>query len=254
MEFKTQIAYSDSDSILLYGQNLCDDILGKVNLGDLAFIAAKGGTLPTPEESTMLNAIMVALSEHGFTPSSVSARLTYLGAPEAVQAAVAAGLLGAGSVYLGSMESTAHLLQHSLQNEQDRPLKDIAIEIVDSYTSNDKRLPGFGHPIHKVKDPRSVKLMEIAKENGFKGKYCDLLMNIHDELIKKREKHIVLNASGVVGCILSDMGFHWKIVKTFSVAARAVGLIGHILEEQVDGISQELWDYMQENTVYHPKG
>lgn len=243
--YRTGIAYSDEENIFVHGYNL-SELLGEIGLADMAFLGAKG-RIPDTNESKMLNAIMVALSEHGFTPSTMSARLTYLGAPESVQAAVAAGLLGAGSVYLGSMEKTAELLQaHHKEMEQEQ-IDKIAKKIVDT----NERLPGFGHPIHKHTDPRTKRLFELADELGFYKENCLLINEIHQALIKKKKKHIVLNASGAVGAILTDMNFDSKIIKCFAVAARSVGLIGHILEEsQEKGIGQELWDHVQRNTEY----
>ncbi|MBB6454577.1 citrate synthase [Salirhabdus euzebyi] len=249
MKFNTSIGFSDSENILIYGKDLCNDLIGNVNLGDMAFIAATH-RLPTENESRMLNAIMVALCEHGFTPSSISTRLTYLGAPESTQAAVAAGLLGAGNVYLGSMESTARVLQESVGFYGNLDNDEMVNKILSNY--KDKRFPGFGHPIHKQVDPRSKKLFEMAENLGFKKGYSKLITDIHKSLCEIKQKEIVLNASGAVGAILSDMGFKWNIVKCFALAARSVGLIGHILEEQgKDRISQDLWDYVQENTKYN---
>lgn len=250
MSFSTKIAASDSDTISIYGHDLCEDIIGNVNLGDMAFIAAKGN-LPSKNESKMLNAIMVSLSEHGFTPSSMAARLTYLGAPEAVQASIAAGLLGAGTVYLGSMESSAKVLQEGLGKDNSTNISKMANNIVDQFEG--EKFPGFGHPIHKKFDPRTKKLFELAEELGFKLQHCHLLIEVHKVYVEKNKKHLAINASGAVAAILSDMGFDWGIVKCFALAARAVGLIGHILEEQTDGISQDLWDYVQKNTNYTPK-
>ncbi|QUW21281.1 citryl-CoA lyase [Sporosarcina sp. Marseille-Q4063] len=249
MKFQTKIAVSDLDNIQVHGYDLCSDLIGTVNLGDMAYISAKGN-IPTKEESDMLNAIMVALTEHGFTPSSISARLTILGAPESLQNAVAAGILGAGSVYLGSMEFTAKMLQEAFVQQKEVSVEILAKTVVEKYEG--EKIPGFGHPIHKVEDPRTTRLFQLAEELGFKGHHCKLVLEVQKQINIKKKTPIVLNASGAVAAILSDMDFKWSIVKCFSLAARAVGLIGHIIEEQQNGVSQKLWDYIQENTEYRP--
>src|SRR5690606_23324383 len=118
MKFETRVGKSTPDKIFVHGYDLTEDLIGNITLADMAFLGAKHRK-PTENESKMLNAILVAICEHGFTPSSISTRLTYLGAPEAVQAAVASGLLGAGTVYLGAMEDVAEMLQKAFQKYGD---------------------------------------------------------------------------------------------------------------------------------------
>jgi citrate synthase len=254
MKFETKIGKSKTDSIYVHGYNLTDDLIGEITLADMAFLGALHRR-PTFEESKMLNACMVAVCEHGFTPSSISARLTYLGAPEAVQAAVAAGLLGAGSVYLGAMENTAQMLQeawHTYGNDQD--ITKIARNILEFRKEKKIQVFGFGHPIHKPIDPRSIKLFTLAEELGFSGKHSALMKEIHQQFSEQKGKQITLNAAGAIGAIFSDMNLHYSVVKSFAVAARAVGLIGHIVEEIESGrkksMAQKLYDHIEENTLY----
>ena len=254
MEFKTKIGVSETDAIHVHGYNLTDDLIGEITLADMAFLGS-AHRKPTVNESRMLNACMVAICEHGFTPSSISARLTYLGAPEAVQAAVAAGLLGAGSVYLGAMEYVAQMLQEGLQkNEYQQDVKIIAKNIMDEQKEKGLQLPGFGHPIHRPVDPRTPKLFALAEELGFSGKHVAIMKEIHEQFSDKKGKKITLNVAGAIGAVLSDMNLHYSVVKSFAVAARAVGLIAHIVEEIEAGrkecFAQKLYDHVEENTVY----
>ena len=57
----------------------------------------------------------------GSRPTVLAARLTYPGAPEALQGAIAAGLLGGGSVFLGVAEDTARFLDEILAGRATRP-------------------------------------------------------------------------------------------------------------------------------------
>lgn len=233
---KSDIGWSSVDRIVVRGKDLPNEILGHLNLGDMAFLGLTGRA-PDAKESKIFNAMVVTLVEHGITPSALVARLTYLGAPEALQGAVAAGLLGLGSVFVGSMEGVAKLLSESIAGGKDA--KTIVAE--------NKRIPGLGHPIHKPIDPRSVRLFEIARETGFYGKYCRLM----EEIAKTRG--ITLNATGAIGALACELGLDWRIVKGLGVMARAVGLVGHILEETREPMAEEVWQRIEEEATAHLK-
>lgn len=253
VEFKTSIAQTTKDEIFVHGYNLSEDLIGEITLADIAFLGAKKRK-PSKEESKMLNAIMVAIAEHGFTPSSLSTRLTYLGAPEAVQAAVASGLLGAGTVYVGAMEYVAEMVQKAWQENPDAEVEDLAAKVIKERKEQGLQFPGFGHPIHKPVDPRTTKLFAVAKELGFYDKHSKLLLEIHRQFCEEKGKTITLNVTGAIGAISSDMGIPYKLVKTFGIGARAIGLIAHIAEEieygRKDSIGQQLFDFVEEHSNY----
>jgi len=231
---RSEMGWSTPDRITIRGKDLPNEILGHLNLGDMAFLELTGRA-PNPKESKLFNAMVVTLVEHGITPSALAARLTYLGAPEALQGAVASGLLGLGSVFVGSMEGVARLLSEAVSSKKDAK----------AIVAENKRIPGLGHPIHKPVDPRSVRLFEIARETGFYGKYCTLM-----EAIAK-EKNITLNATGAIGALACELGLDWKIVKGLGVMARAIGLVGHILEETREPMATEIWDRVEEEATRH---
>lgn len=254
MEFKTNIGKSTKDNIYVHGYNLSEDLIGEITLADMAFLGAKHRK-PTTKESKMLNAVLVAICEHGFTPSSISTRLTYLGAPEAVQAAVASGLLGAGTVYLGAMEYVAEMLQKAYEEYgEEKEIEKIASLVISERKEKGLQLPGFGHPIHKPEDPRTTKLFAIAKELGFFGENSKLLLEIHRQFCEEKGKIITLNAVGAIGAIMADMDMDYRIIKSFAVASRAVGLVAHVVEEieagRKESVGQQLFDYVEEHTDY----
>jgi citrate synthase len=233
-DIRSDIGWSTVDRIVVRGKDLPNEILGHLNLGDMAFLELTGRA-PDAKESKVFNAMVVTLVEHGVTPSAMVARLTYLGAPEALQAAVAAGLLGLGSVFVGSMEGVARILSDAVEKGKDAK----------TVLAENKRMPGLGHPIHKPIDPRSVRLFEIAKETGFYGKYCQLM-----EAIAK-ERNITLNATGAIGALACELGLDWKIVKGLGVMARAVGLVGHLLEETRQPMAETLWLRTEDEATRH---
>src|SRR6266851_10243997 len=142
---RSDLAWSTADRIVVRGKDLPGEILGKLNLGDMAFLELTGRT-PNARESKLFNAMVVTLVEHGLTPSALAARLTYLGAPEAMQAAVAAGLCGLGSVFVGSTEGCARMLFEALENPG--PKLNLPV-IARSIVEKTKKIPGLGHPVHK---------------------------------------------------------------------------------------------------------
>jgi citrate synthase len=224
------------DRIVVRGKDLPGEILGHLNLGDMAFLELTG-RVPDAKESKLFNAMVVTLVEHGITPSALAARLTYLGAPEALQGAVAAGLLGLGSVFVGSMEGAARLLYESVAAGKDAK----------SVLAENKRVPGLGHPIHKPVDPRSARLFEIARDTGHYGRYCKLMEDI------AKERGITLNATGAIGALACELGLEWKVVKGLGVMARAIGLVGHILEETRQPMAEEIWHRVEEESTRHVK-
>jgi citrate synthase len=229
-EIRSDLGWSTRERIVVRGKDLPNEILGTLNLGDMAFLELTG-RVPNPKESRLFNAMAVTLVEHGITPSALAARLTFLGAPEAMQAAVAAGLSGLGSVFVGSMEGAAKLLSSG------RTAQEIVAE--------NKRIPGLGHHLHKPIDPRAVRLFEIARETGFYGKYCVLM-----EAIGK-EKKLVVNATGAIGALACELGLDWRAVRGIGVMARAVGLVGHLLEESRQPMAETIWHQVEEEATKH---
>jgi citrate synthase len=231
-EIKSDLGWSTRERITVRGKDLPGEILGRLNLGDMAFFELTG-RFPNEKESRMFNAMAVTLVEHGITPSALAARLTFLGAPEAMQAAVAAGLCGLGSVFVGSMEGVAKLLSEG------KDAKTIVAE--------NKRIPGLGHPIHKPVDPRSVRLFEIARETGYYGKYCRTMEEI------AKIKNLTLNATGAIGALACELGLDWRAVRGIGVMARAVGLVGHLLEESRQPMAEAVWQQTEEQATRHIK-
>src|SRR3954447_26063101 len=108
-DYPTSIGTSDADSITLLGRDLAGELMGEVGFAELAFwlLAMRR---PTTGPLRMFEAVLVALADHGFTPSAIAARLTLLSAPDALQGALAPGLLGGGSRFLGVTEDAAKFL------------------------------------------------------------------------------------------------------------------------------------------------
>ncbi len=251
---RSDIGWSTATTITVKGFDLCKDILGKLSLGDMAFLELTD-RLPNAQESPVFNAIAVTLVEHGITPSSIAARMTYAGAPEAMQAAVGAGLAGLGSVFVGSMETAARMLQEAIPDPKAAvDIDGMAQKIVEQWLSAKKIIPGIGHPYHKPVDPRAPRLFEIAAQNGFNGPYIQLMQAIAREAEKRSGKQLPVNATGAIGAISSELALEWRFVRGIGVFARAIGLVGHLREEAKNPIAWEAKMRIDEEATAHQRG
>ncbi|MEM7126949.1 MAG: citryl-CoA lyase [Chloroflexota bacterium] len=249
--FRSDMGWSSSEQIVVKGYDLPNELLGKVNLGDMAFLELMD-RLPTAQESIVANALLVTLVEHGVTPSALATRLTMLGAPESLQGGVAAGLLGLGSVFVGTIEGSAQMVQEALAGTSSEvDLAAVAEEIVARFAKDKRIIPGLGHPIHKPEDPRTPRLFAIAAENGFDGHYIALMQHIHQEAERHYQRVLPINATGAIGAVASELGIPWQICRGLGVMARAVGLVGHVLEEMRQPLAQEVWFRTEEEATAH---
>lgn len=254
------MASSTPDSITVQGFDLTGELMGTVNLGDMAFLELSG-RLPSEGESRVFNAMLVALVEHGITPNTIAARLTYLGAPESVQGAVAAGLLGLGSVFVGTIEGSARVLQEAIplpnrgESRVEAPtegLPGLAGGIVAEYRQRRQAIPGLGHPIHKPVDPRTVRLFAIAAEEGISGEYVALMSAIGVEASSSTGRELPVNVTGAIGALASELGIPWQICRGLGLMARSIGLVGHVLEEMKSPMAMEIWRQVEEEAA--PRG
>jgi citrate synthase len=242
---RSEIARSSADQIVVRGHDLVD-LIGTVPLGDMAFLELKG-RLPTPQESTVFNAITVTLVEHGMTPSTIAARMTYLGAPESLQGAVAAGILGLGSRYGGSVEDIARILQTSLAGAPSDPdLRQVARDVVQEQRAARRVIPGIGHPEHKDVDPRVPRLFEVAAANGLRGRHVELVELIGEEASAALGRKLPVNATGAIAAIASELEIPWQVCRGLAVMARAIGIVAHLQEEVTDPLATEIWSRVEE--------
>ncbi|MBE1236205.1 citryl-CoA lyase [Phaeovibrio sulfidiphilus] len=250
-QITSDIAWSTRDSIVVRGLSLPDEILGHFNLGDMAFLELTGRR-PTPQESIVFNAIVITLVEHGITPSAIAARMTYLGAPESLQGAVAAGLCGLGTRFVGTMEGASKMLYEALPRSAvgtGVDLDALARETVARMRADKIMIPGLGHPVHKPEDPRTPRLFQIAAENGLSGDYIALMRHIGRHAEAASGKSLPINATGAIGAICCEFGFPWEVVRGFGVMARAIGLVGHIMEEREKPFAFETWQRLEEEAL-----
>ncbi len=250
---RSELGYSTRENIYVQGRDLCGEILGHIDLGAMAFLQLTG-RMPDANEARLFNALAITLVEHGITPSAIAARMTYIGAPESLQGAVAAGLAGLGTVFAGTSEGAARILRKAIDGATDNLTPDQrAAAIVARSAAEGWQIPGFGHPIHRPVDPRTVRLLAIAAETGFKGRYVELLLAIHRAMEKHKGRPITLNATGAMGALCCELGLPVEACRGIAVFARAIGLVGHVLEEIRAPMSLEMWQKIEHDVSVPPE-
>ncbi|MCF3964138.1 citryl-CoA lyase [Streptomyces fuscigenes] len=234
--YPTALGASSTDAITLLGHDLAADVMGKVGFGELAYWLATQRR-PTAGQVRVFEAVLAALADHGFTPTAIVTRLTYLSAPDSVQGALAAGLLGGGSRFLGVTEDTGIFLHEVLDaHEGPLPARDeewdaLALATVAERRASGRFVPGLGHHVHKRGDPRTPRLMEIAREEGVLGPHLELFAaigRVHPDVLGRT---LPLNGAGVCGAALADLGLPLRLLRGFALLARTAGLIGQLAEE-----------------------
>ncbi len=226
------ICTSDEDSITVRGRDLCEELIGKVDFPSYFWLLVTGEE-PDEDQSFFLNAVLVALAEHGMVPSVAAARMTLAAAPEAVQGAVAAGILGCGSVALGSAEIAGNFYASCVADQRSTgdPVGDVAMRNIKKWREHTKAVPGFGHWQHTQGDPRALKLLEMADARGVSGEHVAMMRALHAALTETIGRELPINVNGPIPAIMLDLGWPLPALKGVGLLCRTGSLIGHLTEE-----------------------
>ena len=233
---RSEIGKSTPDTITVRGRNLATELMGQVTFTEMAFFLS-AARMPSPGETRLFDAALVALADHGLTPSALAARLTWTGATESLQGAVASGLLGAGNVFLGVVDDTARFLAAILAD----PTEGAVERAVQAEIDAGRRIPGLGHPVHKVEDPRTPRLYGIAEEAGIPIPHLTVLRTVAEVHAAATGKALPINGAGVAGAAFADLGLPPAVIRGFALLARTAGLVGHLAEEMEHPIGRRLW-------------
>jgi citrate synthase len=180
------------------------------------------GQEPTDDQRFFLDLLLVAIAEHGLMPTNVAARMTLAADPESLQGAVAAGILGAGPVVLGTSEECARLLARGGDPAQ----------AVREIRAAGGKVPGFGHPVHEPVDPRAERILELADERGVGGAHVALARRFREAVANEWGRPLPMNVSMAIAAVLLDLGFPPAAAKAVPILARTAGLLAHLAEEQ----------------------
>lgn len=226
----TGICTSDETTITVRGMDLCSEVIGHLDFTSYFWLLVTGA-MPSPQQKALADAVLCAIAEHGLVPSVVATRMTYAAAPEAFHGAVAAGLLGCGSVVLGSAEAAGRFYAQVVADAEGSDERAIAIESVRALRADKKAIPGFGHPQHSGGDPRAHRLLTLAKDHGTEGRHIAMLRTIESVLPEAIGRSLPINVNGAIPAVMLDAGFPLAALKGISLLARTASLIAHLQEE-----------------------
>jgi citrate synthase len=242
----TYLCRTEVDRIIVRGYDLVSELMGERTFTE-TFALLLFGKLPSPQETRLIDAVLLALMEHGLTPQAIAARMIARCEPEAMQAAIAAGLLGVGSRFGGAMAATAGLLSEIVAAAD---AAQAAREIVVRYRKERRSIPGFGHPQHKPDDPRSLRLFQIAREAGIAGSHVTAIHALSHEVDVAFRRHLTINTTGAIAAVLGDLGVPDALMRGFAVVSRSAGLVAHLKEEQEQQVAAYLTDFAEHEISY----
>ena len=228
----SHICQAYPDWVEVRGRDLSGDLMGRLSFTEYFHLLLTGHE-PTDDQRFFLDLLLVSIAEHGMMPSNVAARMTLAADPGSLQGAVAAGILGAGPVILGTSESCARLLEEAQEKvvaggAPAAVAEDVAVAI---HASGGKA-PGFGHPVHRPLDPRAERILELADARGVSGPHVLLARHLRDAVAEAWGKPLTMNVAMPTAAVMLDLGFSSATVKAVPLLARTAGLLAHLAEEQ----------------------
>ncbi|MEX0628749.1 MAG: citryl-CoA lyase [Cucumibacter sp.] len=248
------ISTASAEAIEVRGRDLCADLMGKFGFTDYFHLLLTGQT-PTDNQRFFLDLMLVAIAEHGLVPSVQAARMTLAAGPEALQGAVAAGILGAGSVILGASEACAAVLTDGLKRIAGGAKPETAaLAIAEEIKARGERAPGFGHPMHRPVDPRAERILGLADDKKVSGRAVDFARELHKAIKRVWKRDLPMNVSMPIAAVMLDLNFPAGMIKAIPILARTAGLLAHLAEEQANPIGFRLAAAAEVAIAYEPTG
>lgn len=217
--YRTSITTHVDGRPYVYGYDLIR-LAGETSFCRAIYLILRG-EMPDKASEKMFDSMLTIAIDHGVEPASVVAARNVYSGGSPLQAAVAAGILAFGEYHGGAIEAA---MENFLKYQATGAKK-----LVDDFIKKGARITGFGHRLYTV-DPRTQRLLTIARELGFRGKYVKFALAVEGELSKGAKK-LPLNIDGIFAALLLELGFNPKVGKGFFIIARTPGLVAHVVEE-----------------------
>lgn len=247
----TSISTATADTITVRNRDLVNDLMGHLSFTEYFYLLTTGRK-PTEEQAYFLDLLLVSIAEHGLVPTNQVARMTYAADRDFLQGAVAAGLLGCGKVILGTTEVAGSFLR-----DANRRISSDGIsidDIITEFRDTGRRLPGFGHPLHKPVDPRAQRILSLAEEREADGTFVRLARETEDAVGRLWPKPLPMNVSFAIPAVLLDLDFPVSILKGIPILARTASLLAHLAEESETPIGFTLAHHAESGITFEPDG
>jgi citrate synthase len=246
------ISQAYPDRVDVRGHDLAEDLMGRLTFTELFHLLLTGRE-PTEDQRFFLDLLLVAIAEHGMMPTNVAARMTLAADPGALQAAVAAGILGAGPVVLGTSEECARLLEDGQRRvaEGAAPVA-VANDVARSARASAAKVPGFGHPVHTPVDPRAERILVLADERSVSGPHVELARALGDAVAEEWGRPLPMNVAMPIAAVMLDLGYSTAVVKAVPILARTAGLLAHLAEERENPLGFLMAAKAEEAIGYEP--
>lgn len=234
------------------GRDLSGDLMGRLSFTEYFHFLLTGDE-PTEDKRFFLDVLLVAMAEHGLMPGNVAARMTLAAAPESLQGAVAAGILGAGPIVLGTSDSCARLLEEAQKEvAAGGSAAAVARDVARAIHAVGGEVPGFGHPVHRPLDPRAERILVLADSRGVSGPHVQLARALREAVAEVWGKPLTMNVAMPIAAVMLDLGFPADVVKAVPILARTAGLLAHLAEEQEHPLGFHLAAKAEEAAGYEP--
>ena len=243
------LADASGDRITIHGLDLAEELIGGSSFASMLHLLTIG-ELPERSVESMIDAMLVTVAEHGLTPSAIAARLTYRGAPDSLQGAVAAGLLGAGPALLGTAEQAAGMLARLVSDSTPETREQVVSQSVAAWLREGAVIPGFGHPIHRDGDARVAALRRVQIDQELPEEHFLTAVLVENALSEAKGRTVPMNAAGAIGAIVSDMRLPPRFARGLSIVARSAGLLAHVMEEASHPIADRIWKDTRSRSSY----
>ncbi|MCP5116199.1 MAG: citryl-CoA lyase [bacterium] len=224
---KTAVSWADPDKVLVRGYRM-KDLIGRVSFGQAAYLLLVG-ELPDEKIGNVVEAILVAVMDHGPTGPSAKATITVASTGAPLSSAVGAGVLAVSKYHGGAIEDCMTVIEEAVGMGLDP--YEAATEIVTRYRSRGLRVAGIGSRRH-AEDPRVVRLLEYAREQNIRGPYVQQVECLQKAVSQATGRHLPVNIDGAIAALLCEIRFPKQAANGLFLISRVAGLVAHAVEEQ----------------------
>ena len=188
------------------------------------------GTVPGDVEARAIEQYLILALDHGFNASTFTARaVTSTGADLGAAIVAAVGSLS-GPLHGGAVHRALETLDAIGSPARAR-------EWVQDAIANGRTIMGFGHPVYRTADPRSLMLRSVAERLG--GSRIELAIEVETavedalaELKPGRELHT--NIEWYAAVVMETIGLPRDLFTPTFAATRIVGWCAQAMEQSAD--------------------